>query len=336
AGVASQQVAAAPATGTDASALAEISGTVSSPVGDLLVSDPLTIRPRAEHANVRIAGNRLRLAQGTAAFDFTFTHDGQTRRVLVVRPEPATTGAPMLLMLHGNDSGNPENQSNLSEVPDLVAAKGVWAVLPQTLDDSWDGDPAAPIGIDDVGFLADVVKVMTTTFKGDASRVYASGFSSGAFMAERFGCERSDLVAAVAVIAGTLTGGLSRSCAPAKPRPIMLVNGTDDPLVPYGGGRIGVQSSDAAYNFWIGRLNCAPSATKTVALPDTTRDRTTVSLTSNTGCGSGGQVRRYAVNGGGHTWPGGLQYLPAWRIGRTSTDINATSELWDFMSPYRV
>jgi polyhydroxybutyrate depolymerase len=180
-----------------------------------------------------------------------------------------------------------------------------------------------------------VVQIMVTNFQADASHIYISGLSNGAFMAERFACERSDLIAAAALVSGTLSNGLSRACTPATPRPIMFIDGTADPIVPYNGGRIGVQSAPAAFAFWLARHNCAASATLTTALPDSSNDGTTVSLQRNNGCGSGGEVRLYTVNGGGHAWPGGWQYLPVPIIGRTSTDIDATGEIWSFVSAYQ-
>ena len=36
--------------------------------------------------------------------------------------------------------------------------------------------------------------------------------------------------------------------------------------------------------------------------------------------------------GGGHTWPGGYQYLPEFLIGKTSRDLNATITIWNFFN----
>jgi polyhydroxybutyrate depolymerase len=45
-----------------------------------------------------------------------------------------------------------------------------------------------------------------------------------------------------------------------------------------------------------------------------------------------GQVELLAVNGGGHTWPGGVQYLPASVIGHTSRDFSASETIWEFFA----
>ena len=42
------------------------------------------------------------------------------------------------------------------------------------------------------------------------------------------------------------------------------------------------------------------------------------------------KVILYTIDGGGHTWPGGLQYLPERIIGKTSKDLDANQLIWDF------
>ena len=47
------------------------------------------------------------------------------------------------------------------------------------------------------------------------------------------------------------------------------------------------------------------------------------------GC-SGADTVLCEIKGGGHTWPGGPQYLPVSIIGRTCRDFDATERIWDF------
>jgi len=48
------------------------------------------------------------------------------------------------------------------------------------------------------------------------------------------------------------------------------------------------------------------------------------------GCINESKVVLYRIEGGGHTWPGGLQYLPVRLVGRTTRDINGCDEIWEF------
>jgi polyhydroxybutyrate depolymerase len=40
----------------------------------------------------------------------------------------------------------------------------------------------------------------------------------------------------------------------------------------------------------------------------------------------------YTVTGGGHTWPGGEQYLPSALIGATSRQFDASQVIWRFFA----
>jgi len=43
----------------------------------------------------------------------------------------------------------------------------------------------------------------------------------------------------------------------------------------------------------------------------------------------------YAVEGGGHTWPGGYQYLDERIVGKTSRDMDANEVIWAFFKGQR-
>ena len=48
----------------------------------------------------------------------------------------------------------------------------------------------------------------------------------------------------------------------------------------------------------------------------------------------GTEVILYTVDGGGHTWPGGVQYLPARIIGKTCRDLDANEVIWSFFKKH--
>jgi polyhydroxybutyrate depolymerase len=86
---------------------------------------------------------------------------------------------------------------------------------------------------DDVGFLEALVARFSSRFMIDADRVYVSGFSNGALMSNRIGCEASALFAAVALIGGRVEPGFE--CTPEVALPLLQVNGGQDQTVPYDG-----------------------------------------------------------------------------------------------------
>ncbi|MFI1168601.1 alpha/beta hydrolase family esterase [Streptomyces sp. NPDC020801] len=128
---------------------------------------------------------------------------------------------------------------------------------------------------------------------------------------------------------------MAPSCHPRRPLPVMVVNGTEDPLVPYDGGPSGVGGSQAAL------LSVADTVTKwrTIdgctgdrvrSLPPVAGDRTATSVADAVSCRGETQVEVYMVTHGGHTWPGGNQYLPVSLVGRTTSQFDASEAEWTF------
>lgn len=177
----------------------------------------------------------------------------------------------------------------------------------------------------------------------DRERVYLTGASNGAFMTNRFACERAEKVAAIAPVNGSMAANIAGHCKPAVAMPVLLINGTDDTLVPWDGEtvRFGrrqlgkMLSIPELTRFWI-RQNACADAPQIAYLPDADpEDGTRVVRQLSTNCRDGAEVVLYEVQGGGHTWPRGAQYLPRWIIGRVSQDLDANAVIWEFFSRFR-
>lgn len=81
------------------------------------------------------------------------------------------------------------------------------------------------------------------------------------------------------------------------------------------------------------RHNKCSATPQTAELPDKDpQDGTTVKQEVFRQCQQGADVIVYTIIGGGHTWPGGLQYLPVPAIGKTTSDINGSEIIWEFFS----
>jgi polyhydroxybutyrate depolymerase len=126
---------------------------------------------------------------------------------------------------------------------------------------------------------------------------------------------------------------------PKFPVPIMILNGTKDPLVPYDGGHIRILggrsrgkilSTDETVRLFRKYNGCeAKPAVRT--LPDRDpNDGCRVTVTTYGGGRAGSEVRLVKVSGGGHTWPGGTQYLPAWLVGKVGRDVDGSKMAVDF------
>ena len=256
-------------------------------------------------------------------------------------PRALGSGFPLVVMLHGG-GGTAEQMVRFTRFNEIAAREYFVVAYPQGLNRGWNDGRVfrgrSETDADDVGFIramvADIGERVTPL---DRRRLYAAGISNGGFMSFRLACEAADLFAAVAPVTATMSADLGPRCKPTAPVSVLVINGTADPLVPYNGGHVRVMlalrgeiwSTDRTVAFWAQHNRCAaPPAIR--ALPDRdTSDGSHVVEADYRGC-AGAPVRLLRVEGGGHTWPGGIQYLPVTWIGPTNRDIDASEAIWNF------
>jgi polyhydroxybutyrate depolymerase len=237
----------------------------------------------------------------------------------------------LAILLHGG-SGTGGRMSRLAEFDAAADRHGYLLAFPDGVDEQWaDGrGKAAPekAGVDDVRFIADLIARLVAEGKADPRRVYVAGISNGGMMSQRLGCDLSEQVAAFASVAANLPTALAARCRPNRPVRAAFVLGTNDPFMPFAGGD--VLSAAESVAFWVRLNQCqAPPQTQTVERRQR-RDDTRVQSKSWNHCRSGSAVLDVTVEGGGHTWPGGRQYLAAATIGPTSRQLEATELLFEF------
>ncbi len=274
----------------------------------------------------------------------TLEVEGQARTALVHVPDDLSTPAPLVIVLHGG-GGNGPNTQRYTGFNEIADANGFIVVYPDGIDNSWnDGREVNASGVDDVGFIAALIEMLVADYGADPERVFVTGISNGGYMSMRLACELADRVAGAAIVTAGLSEALSATCAPAQPVAMLIMNGTDDPIVPYDGGQVDLSvlgergergatlSTDDSIAFWTAFNECADadSAPETALGNAAPLDRTRVYVTTYSDCTA--PVVRYRIEGGGHTWPGTRQYLPVGIIGRTSRDIDGSAVIWEFFA----
>lgn len=250
---------------------------------------------------------------------------------------------PLVLALHGR-LGKGVGEERLSHLDKVSDKHGFLVVYPDGLDRSWadgrGGTPSDKNGVDDVKFLSALIDKMEGEFRVDETRVYATGMSNGGFMSGRLACELSNRIAAVGIVAASLSESAAGNCRPAKPISVLIFQGTEDPLVPIQGGAIGrngaggmVLSHDKAVQKFVELDRCEAPPRKE-HIEDRAGDGTSIDIATYSGCADGSEVRSYVVNGGGHTWPSGMQYLPSVMIGKTTRNLDGSEVIWEFLSQH--
>jgi polyhydroxybutyrate depolymerase len=260
---------------------------------------------------------------------------------------------PLVIALHGR-GGNGESMVLVTRkgFDKLAERDGFIVAYPDGIELNWnDGrmdeesnDRAHRENIDDVGFISALIDYMIKEYNTDPNRVYVTGISNGAIMSYRLACELAYKITAIAPVDGNIPLQLSHECSPSGPVSVLAINNVNDPLVPFEGGEIyghfhrvklgKVLSVNESIGFWVNQNKCSTVPIVTEEPDRDPKDGTRVTRKKYISDNNGTEVILYSVDGGGHTWPGGVQYLPAWVIGKTSRDIDANEVIWDFFKKH--
>lgn len=284
--------------------------------------------------------------------DEALLHEGRKRtyRLLLPRGFDKTRPVPLVLALHGGGGTATQlDRSTNGQFRRAANRRGWVVVFPQGIAKGWnDGRPLTSRrdrqrkGVDDVAFLSTLIDHLHKTRGIDRSRVYATGISNGGFMSFRLGLELSQKIAAIAPVTANLAK-VHDGKRPRHPVGLLVINGTKDPLVPYAGGEIRVlgksrgkiHSTDESLRRWAAFNGCAPTI-RTQPLPDVAKgDGARAYVHTWSGCKGGAGVELIRVQGGGHTWPGGTQYLPKLVIGTVCRDFDAVKRSFAFFARHR-
>ncbi|WP_164483757.1 MULTISPECIES: PHB depolymerase family esterase [unclassified Polaromonas] len=282
-----------------------------------------------------------------AGFDtaaYTLPVGGQERSYLVHAPQYLRPGAPLVIVLHGSGQDAQAMRKATGFAFERLAGQRRFAVAyPNAFGKHWnDGRKAAPHavrarGIDDSAFMAALIDSMVAGYAIDAERVFVFGYAGGGHMAFRLAQEASGRVAAIAAVAANIPTPEDAVALPQRHAvPTMLVNGTDDPINPYDGGRVTlfgfgnrgeVQSARASANHFA-RLHGAHLAQTQELGPGDFPDPTRVVKQTWT-AGREPKVVLYSVLGGGHVIPHPHARAPR-LLGRKTTALDAPKAACEF------
>ena len=184
--------------------------------------------------------------------------------------------------------------------------------------------------VDDVGFIRTLIEKLQTTLEIDSSRIYISGLSGGALITYRLGAELSDIVAAIAPVAGSIGGRwmfeddspLYIIPEPEHPLPVIVFHGMNDSAVPYEGSEEFISVNDSV-SFWVEHNQCDPDPQINISESGNIITRT------YTNGSDGTEVVLYTVVDGVHGWFG----APGWPY-EYPCEISANDLIWEFFEKH--
>lgn len=267
------------------------------------------------------------------------TYDGLERSYLLFSPTHAKTEhpLPLLIVLHGG-GGNAEGQVQIAgNLNTYASQKGVMVVYAngtgpfQNRFLTWNAGiccgSALDNQVDDVGFIRTLIQTLESQYHIDQQRIFAAGFSNGAMLTYRLGCELSGILSGIMPV----SGALDIPCAPKQPISVMAFNGTADQHVLYKGGQ-GPEQMDRKHpprtdtpvsqtiHFWTTHNHCTSKPQQT--------QHGHIIRDVYPGCQTGTSVILYTIVGGGHAWPGGQAYRGG---AQPTSELSASQQMIDFM-----
>lgn len=260
----------------------------------------------------------------------TMNYGGQSRKFLIYLPSGYSNQnpAPIVFCLHGlGDNINNFKNIGMHLIGDTA---GFITIYPEAVNSflgtAWNSG-ASYMGfilnstVDDVGFLMAIIDSLQATYNIDLPRIYFCGFSMGGFMSQRIACEKSNKIAAIASVAGTI--GTSLTCNPSQPVPICHFHGTADSQVSYTANQYGMNAEDMIH-FWIQNNQCDTNYTfQTYA--DVVNDSIQVESYYYDSQNHNSDVMFYKAIGADHQW----LYPPV-------NDIDYTKEIWKFLRKFQL
>ena len=269
---------------------------------------------------------------------------GLKRTYLTYAPAGLPKGAALVMAMHGS-GGNAKGMRVATGYgfERLADTQGFVLVYPNGFEGYWNGcnivgDYAANMrNIDDVGFLSALADKLAAEFGLDRSRTFAMGISRGGHMAYRLALEAPQRFRAVAAVAANVPALDNFKCnAPAASASVLIMNGTEDPLNPFDGGKVTfyglyvrgtVKSSRASAQYFadLNHIIGKPSTRETAVADGARVERV---LWRNDGPV---EVELHAIHGGGHVLPQPYWHHPRLQ-GSTPREPNGPEVIWAFFA----
>ena len=329
-------------------ALCTVALTVAALVGLSSLYPDLDVAAKRAVAVARSAGAPTRLA-GSSGCDPARPHDagdfdqtitsGDWTRSFILRVPPSYEGdnpTPLVLSLHGLGGGASQH-AGYSNLPSKADEEGFILVSPQGVSTEflrsshWNFLRFLPFAPDDVLFIDDLLDDIGSQLCIDDARIFVAGISMGAMMATRLACDLSDRIAAIAPVAGVYYPPWSSDldaeadCVSVRPVPVVAFHGTEDIVVPFEGGTVGLEGFPFTLRnieldimpTWAEHNGCEGE-------PTTQHVTENVTLSQYDDCNADATVALYIIDGGRHDWPGA----------QTRDEISATDLLWEFFEDH--
>ncbi|HEY5919550.1 MAG TPA: poly(3-hydroxybutyrate) depolymerase [Chryseolinea sp.] len=246
-----------------------------------------------------------------------------------VKPVRTLSNASLVFVLHGSGGSGKEMMEATSGLRKTTSNENVIFVYADGYKNYWNecrkaaSSLANKLNINEEAFFSDMIDYFASKYNINKDKVFAVGTSGGGHMCYKLAMTIPKKIRAITAIIANLPDTDNFDCVDLKIAvPVMIVNGTADPLNKYEGGMMqsgsfimgNVRSTDRTFHYWSDLAGYRGDPVKT-ALPD--KDPT-----------DGKTIERYTYNekgkpevtllkviGGKHDYPNDIDvHVEAWEF----------------------
>jgi polyhydroxybutyrate depolymerase len=204
-------------------------------------------------------------------------------RTFHFRKPGASRPSSLIFVLHGSGGNGSDFRKNALQLEALSDKEKMLLVYPDGYKHFWNEcrkaaqTPPNLENINEEAFFTALISYFQKNYGIDDRRVFAIGFSGGGHMAYKLAFTMPEKIRAITAIVASLPDSTNFDCVAKKvAKPVMIINGTLDPLNKWEGGDIvlgnnitmgRMQSTDNSFHYWA-NLAGYTGAPRTEMLPD--------------------------------------------------------------------
>ena len=269
----------------------------------------------------------------------SFTHNNIIREYYIYIPSSYTpsSNAPLMFVLHGYGSSATDimfysSFQNLAEEDSYIIVYPQGSLLNGVAHWNIGGLTIGPTPIsallnsfkyfffptNDVDFIETIIELVDNEYFINNERIYSTGMSNGGYMSYHLACN-TNLFAAVASVAGSMTPETYNNCSPTNATSILQIHGLQDFTVPYN-GLPWSKTIPEVMGYWSEYNNCNEDPLSSIT---DLSDGSYIYFDSYQNCSNTVGVNLILHSTMGHTWPS-----------INNHSMSATAEVWSFFKDY--
>jgi polyhydroxybutyrate depolymerase len=255
--------------------------------------------------------------------------EGHYRTFLFDKPAINYAKKSLLFVLHGSGGSGAQIMTGAKKLAAIAESENILMVYPDGYLHFWNECRKASTAIankeniNEEDFFNSMIQYFKKKYGIDTHRVFAVGTSGGGHMAYKLALTMPTKIKAITAIIANLPDSKNMDClASGTAIPVMIINGTNDPVNPYNGGEVKIPgtvlgtvlSTDETFHYWAELAGYKGEPIKEL-LPDVDpTDGKTIESYLYQEKGKP-EIKLLKVIGGKHDYPNDIDvYLEAWKF----------------------